>query len=107
MFFPDKKKALGSILDGFDKYKKEKSGKMEFSEAPGSHLAQGGDVEDEDHMEALAAHSEAMHDAHKRGDHKAHAHALKAFLHEHETHEKMKESKEELSHGGMTKHESK
>lgn len=53
--------------------------------------AEGGDVEDADHMEALAAHSEAMHDARESGDHKAYARALNAFLDERDLHMKKRD----------------
>lgn len=86
MFFDAKKKIAGSIVDHFNSsLPREKSGKMDFSEAP-AQLAKGGEAEDPEHMEALAAHSEEMHDAHKAGDHKRHARALKAFMEEHEAH---------------------
>lgn len=92
MFFSDaKKKIAGSIVDHFDsKLPRERSGKMDFSEAAASKMAKGGEAEDPEHMEELATHSEAMHDAQKSGDHMAHAHALKAFLHAHEAHEAKK-----------------
>lgn len=87
MFFTEsKKKIAGSIVDHFDsKYPREDSGKMTFSEAPPSAMAKGGEV-DQDHMQALATHSEEMHEASKTGDHMRHAKALKAFLQEHESH---------------------
>jgi hypothetical protein len=92
MFFNDaKKKIAGSIVEHFDsKLPREKSGKMDFKEIEPSKMAYGGEAEDPEHMEELATHSEAMHEAHKSGDHMAHAHALKAFLHAHEAHEAKK-----------------
>lgn len=86
MFFNDaKKKIAGSIVDHFDsKFPREKSGKMDFKEAKGSEDSEGD--AGEAHQQALEAHSEAMHDAYKSGDHAAHAKALKAFIEEHEAH---------------------
>jgi hypothetical protein len=49
--------------------------------------AEGGEIEDSDHMAELASHSQAMHDAMKSGDYEGHARAFKAFLHAHDTHE--------------------
>lgn len=96
MFFNDKKKIAGSIVDHFEsKFPRERSGKMDFSEAPAQKMSEGGEAEDQDHMEELATHSEAMHEAHKKGDHMAHAHAMKAFLHAHEAHEAKKKDVDE------------
>jgi len=95
MFFADKKKVAASIVDHFNsKLPRERDEKPNWKEAGLSK--EGGDAgeahqqEDPDHMQALEAHSEAMHDAMKSGDHAAHASALKAFLHEHEAHEAKK-----------------
>lgn len=155
--FDAKGKVAKSIVDHFEsKFPRERSGKMEFSEAPGqpesfaqggklttnarkhiatknfagpdrsypiqdaSHArnalarvsqhgspelkaqvrakvhskypgieqshAEGGEVEDGDHMEALASHAEAMHEARENKDHKGYARALNAFLDERELH---------------------
>jgi hypothetical protein len=82
MFFTEaKKKIAGSIVDHFDsKFPREKSGKMEFKEAKGSADTEGD--AGEAHQQALEAHSEAMHEASKTGDHAAHAKALKSFIEE-------------------------
>jgi len=91
MFFNDKKKIGGSIIDHFEsKFPRERDEKPNWKEAGLSKMAHGGEAEDPEHMEELATHSEAMHEAHKSGDHMAHAHALKAFLHAHEAHEAKK-----------------
>jgi len=85
MFFNDKKKIGGSIVDHFDsKFPREKSGKMDFSEAKGSADTEGD--AGEAHQQALESHVEAMHDAYKTGDHKAHVKALNAFLDERDAH---------------------
>jgi len=86
MFFNDsKKKIAGSIVEHFDsKLPREKSGKMSFSEAKGSEDSEGD--AGEAHQQALEAHSEAMHEAYKSGDHAAHAKALNAFLDERDAH---------------------
>jgi hypothetical protein len=88
--FKDKK--IGeSIMEYFDaKFPREKSGKMEFSEVKPSAMAEGGEAEDDDQMEELASHAEAMHEASKKGDHKGHARALKAFMQAHQAHEERK-----------------
>lgn len=94
MFFTDRKKVAGSILDHFDsKLPRERDEKPNWKEAPLSAMSKGGEVDDEDkdHMEALKSHSEEMMEAHKSGDHERHAKAMKAFLHEHEMHEKKKD----------------
>jgi hypothetical protein len=95
-----KAKNIGaSILDHFEaKLPREKSGKMDFKEikpsadafSKGGVAGEAEQQEDPDHMQALEAHSEEMHDAMKSGDHQRHAHAMKAFLKEHELHEKQK-----------------
>ena len=48
--------------------------------------AEGGEIEDEDHMQALEAHSQAMHEAMQSGDHRGHARAMEAFLNQHDLH---------------------
>jgi|ERR1700677_1137202 len=93
MYFPDKKKNGGmSILEHWESTKgaKERDEKPDWKEAPLSAMKDGGEVEDPDHMEALAAHVEEMHEAAKSSDHMRHAHAMKAFLKEHEAHESKK-----------------
>lgn len=89
MFFTDRKKVAGSIVDHFDsKLPREIDERPNFKEAPVSKMAKGGEADDEDHMQALASHSEEMHEAMKSGDHMRHAKAMKAFLQEHESHNK-------------------
>lgn len=86
MFFNDaKKKIAGSIVEHFDsKHPREKSGKMDFKEIKPSADSEGD--AGEAHEQALEAHSEAMHEAQKSGDHAAHAKALTAFLDERDAH---------------------
>jgi len=97
MFPNDKRKALSAILASFDGKPKERDEKPDWKEAGLSAMSKGGKAgeadqqEDPDHMQALEAHSEEMHDAMKKGDHKGHARALKAFLDEHEAHKNVDE----------------
>lgn len=90
-----------SIVDLYkSKTPVERDEKPNWKEAPLSAMAKGGEVEDEDHMEALATHAEEMHDAMKHGDHKRAAHAMKAFVHEHNTHEEAK--KKDVDNGPVS-----
>lgn len=95
MFFPDKKKAAGSIISHFNSsLPKERDEKPDWKEAGLSKMSEGGEAEqqeDPDHMQALEAHSEEMQAAHEAKDPARHAKALKAFLREHELHEKNKD----------------
>ena len=104
MYFPNSKKNGGmSILEHWESSKgaKERDEKPNWKEAPVSAMKDGGEVpEDEDHMEALATHAEEMHEAMKSGDHKRAAHAMKAFVHEHNTHEEAK--KKDVDNGPVS-----
>ena|ERR1700677_1745079 len=86
-----KTKNIGaSIVDHFEsKFPREKSGKMDFSEAKGSEDSEGD--AGEAHQQALEAHSEAMHSAWKASDHKAFSGALNAYLDERDLHTKNKD----------------
>lgn len=85
---PDTK--LEQQYEGEDYAARDKALQQEREPGRDNSYAEGGEIEDPDHMEELATHAEAMHEAHKSGDHMAHAHALKAFLHAHEAHEAKK-----------------
>ena len=90
MFFNNKKKVAGSIVEHFNsKLPKEHGEKKTFPEAPAETESEGD--AGEAHQQALEAHSEAMHDAHKTGDHAAHAKALKSFIEELDAHKDIDE----------------
>lgn len=108
MEFLNGKQAATSVLKHWEASKgnKEINEKPNWKEAPLSAMAKGGvageaeQQEDPDHMQALEAHSEEMHNAMKEGDFPRHAKAMKAFLHEHSLHEESK--KKDVDNGPVS-----
>lgn len=84
MFFPDRKKVAGSIVEHFNsKLPREKSGKMDFSEVSPSKMADGGEVDGE-HDGPFHAIASDMIDAFHSKDPKALHESMKSYLEQHE-----------------------